>query len=92
MKPKNKNLTLEDYFLISIENLDIANIDDLEHEFFQLEYCENSLDVPIHLIEYTGFDGNELEICLKKINFKDIKDDDDWYFQLKNLSTYTKAS
>ncbi len=92
MKKSNENLALEDYFLISADNLDISSIEDFDYEFYQLEYCENSLDIPIHFIEYTSFDGNELEICLKKIDVCEIQEDDDWYFQLKNLAKYSRAS
>ncbi|MCI0500955.1 MAG: hypothetical protein L0Y61_04325 [Epsilonproteobacteria bacterium] len=92
MKHKNRDLISEDYFLISINVLDISNIEDFNHEFYQLEYCENSLDIPIHFIEYTSFDGEELEISLKEMSMCTIQNDDDWYFQLKNLAKYSRAS
>ena len=92
MKKQNKNIILEDYFILPIESLDISDIEDFNYEFYQLEYCENSLDIPIHHIEYTSFNGDEFEICLKKIDICNLQEDDDWYFQLKNLAKYSRAS
>lgn len=92
MKTRNNNLILEDYFAISVDNLEVLYLKDFEYELYQLEYCEMNLDIPLHMIDYTSFDGEELEICLKKLYGKDIKEDDDWYFQLKDLARYSRAS
>jgi|GEM_PF-1311862 len=92
MKRDFKSFILEDYFLIPLDRLDIFSIEELRYEFYQLEYCENSLDIPLHYIEYTCLNGEMLEICLKTEALHNIQEDNDWYFQLKNLAKYARAS
>lgn len=92
MKVETKNIILEDYFVISVDCLEISDSKDFEYELYQLEYCETSLDIPLHMIDYTSFDGEEFEICLKQVYAGNIDEDSDWYFHLKDLARYSRAS
>ena len=78
--------------MIDVDMLDIPNLHDFKYEFYQLEYCENSLDIPIHLIDYTCFEDSMLEIYLNHTNLKELQDDCDWYYNLKSLAKYSRAS
>lgn len=80
---------MEDFFIIPIERLD-GELPLMGYEFFALEYCQDTLDIPLYYIEEVGLNEDGLEIQLKNLNMSMSKED--WYIQLFRMSSYTRAS
>lgn len=82
---------MEDFFIIPHSKIDSAwNPQDSALELFVLEYCEEILDIPLHLIAYVSYTDEGLEIEFKKLEEWIIGED--WYVNLFRLSIYAKAS
>ena len=82
---------LEDFFIIPQRLIDDNwKPIDLSYEFFALEYCEEILDIPLIYIDESSYNDNGLEISLKNLN-NEIGEED-WYIQLRRLSSYARAS
>ena len=81
---------MEDFFFIPITKIETNWITrGFGYSFYDLEYCEEVLDIPIEYISEVAFLEDGLEIGL--IDTKEIQDED-WYIQLKHLSKYEYAS
>jgi len=82
---------MEDFFIIPKKKIDPAwNPPDMSLEFFVLEYCEEVLDIPLHLIAYASYTNEGIEIAL--CNLEENIIGEDWYINLFRLSNYAKAS
>jgi hypothetical protein len=80
---------VEDFFIIPTQKLD-GELPLKGYEFFALEYCQDTLDIPLYYIEEAGLNEDGLEIQLKNLNAPISKDD--WYVQLLRVSSYSRAS
>jgi len=84
---------LEDFFIIPLAKIDDNwLVNDLNYEFFALEYCEEVLDIPLQYIDDVDYSEDGLEIGLKNIANKLELASEDWYIQLRRLSSYARAS
>jgi hypothetical protein len=84
---------LEDFFIIPLAKIDDNwLVHDLNYEFFALEYCEEVLDIPLQYIDDVDYSEDGLEIGLKNIANKLELASEDWYIQLRRLSSYARAS
>jgi len=84
---------LEDFFIIPLAKIDDNwLVNDLNYEFFALEYCEEILDIPLQYIDEVDYSEDGLEIGLKNIENKSELASEDWYIQLRRLSSYARAS
>ncbi len=84
-----KDRAVEDFFTIPTQKLD-GELPLIGYEFFALEYCQDTLDIPLYYIEETGLNEDGLEIQLKNLNTAMSKDD--WHVQLLRISSYSRAS
>jgi len=79
---------MEEFFIISRQNIDSSwNLIDLRDDYNALEYCEQILDIPEELIEYVTLSSEGLEIVLCDLSSDDLDYDEDWYLQLRRIST-----
>ena len=79
---------MEEFFIISRQNIDSSwNLTDLRDDYNALEYCEQILDIPEELIEYVTLSSEGLEIVLCDLSSDDLDYDEDWYLQLRRIST-----
>ena len=84
---------LEDFFIIPQRLIDENwRPIDLSYEFFALEYCEEVLDVPLVYIDEAEYGDSGLEVSLKNFNEQRVIAMEDWYIQLRRLSSYARAS
>ncbi len=84
---------LEDFFIIPLAKIDDNwLVNDLNYEFFALEYCEEVLDIPLHYIDDVDYSEDGLEIGLKNMANKLELASEDWYVQLRRLSSYDRTS
>ena len=82
---------MEDFFIIPENKIDPAwNPPDRSLEIFVLDYCEDVLDIPLHMIADASYteEGIELDLC----NLEEYMLGEDWYINLFRLSNYAKAS
>ena len=80
---------MEEFFIISRQNIDSSwSISDLRDDYNALEYCEQILDIPEELIEYATLSSEGLEITLCELSSDDLDYDEDWYLQLRRISSY----
>ena len=79
---------MEEFFIISRQNIDSSwSLSDLRDDYNALEYCEQILDIPEELIDYTTLGSEGLEIILLELD--DTLDyDEDWYLQLRRISDH----
>jgi len=79
---------MEEFFIISRQNIDSSwNLSDLRDDYNALEYCEQILDIPEEFIEYATLSSEGLEIVLCDLSSDNLDYDDDWYLQLRRIST-----
>lgn len=84
---------LEDFFIIPQYRIDENwRPVDLSYEFFALEYCEEMLEIPLEYIDEAIYDQEGLEVSLKNFNNEWMIAKEDWYIQLRRLSSYARAS
>ena len=84
---------LEDFFIIPQHAIDDNwKPIDLSYEFFALEYCEEVLEIPLEYIDEATYGEEGLEVSLKNFNDELIIAQEDWYIQLRRLSSYARAS
>lgn len=82
---------MEDYFLIPKERIESHyKTDNLDFEFYALEYCEDVLEIPLIYIEETYYQSGGLLVVLKNMDVSLVEED--WYIQLGRLSQYARAS
>jgi len=82
---------MEDFFIIPVSKIDSAwNPPDRSLELFVLDYCEEVLDIPLHLIQDASYTDEGIELDL--VNLEDYMIGEDWYINLFRLSNYAKAS
>ncbi len=80
---------MEEFFIISRQNIDSSwSISDLRDDYNALEYCEQILDIPEELIEYATLSSEGLEVTLCELSNDDLDYDEDWYLQLRRISSY----
>lgn len=80
---------MEEFFIISRQNIDSSwSLNDLRDDYNALEYCEQILDIPEELIDYATLNSDGLEIVLCDLNSDELDYDEDWYLQLRRISTY----
>ena len=80
---------MEEFFIISRQNIDSSwSISDLRDDYNALEYCEQILDIPEELIDYATLSSEGLEITLAELSSDDLDYDEDWYLQLRRISSY----
>ena len=79
---------MEEFFIISRQNIDSSwNLSDLRDDYNALEYCEQILDIPEELIDYATLSSEGLEIVLCDLSSDNLDYDEDWYLQLRRIST-----
>jgi len=79
---------MEEFFIISRQNIDSSwNLTDLRDDYNALEYCEQILDIPEELIDYATLSSEGLEIVLCDLSSDNLDYDEDWYLQLRRIST-----
>ena len=84
---------MEDFFIIPRGNIDTTwNVSDLHDEYNAMEYAEQILDIPEEHIEYITYSSEGLEISLTDMGSEDMRYDNDWYLQLRRISSYAIAS
>jgi hypothetical protein len=82
---------MEDFFIVPHGKIDSAwNPPDRSLELFVLEYCEEVLDIPLHVIEDAYYTDEGVEISLK--NLEESMTAEDWYINLFRISNYARAS
>ena len=80
---------MEEFFIISRQNIDSSwSLNDLRDDYNALEYCEQILDIPEEHIDYATLNSDGLEIVLCDLNSDELDYDEDWYLQLRRISTY----
>lgn len=82
---------MEDFFIVGEQKIDPAgNPPDKSLELFVLEYCEEVLDMPLHVIADASYtdEGIELDLC----NLEEFMLGEDWYINLFRLANYARAS
>jgi len=80
---------LEDFFIIPQRLIDENwRPIDLSYEFFALEV----LDIPLVYIDEAEYGESGLEVSLKNFNELRVIAMEDWYIQLRRLSSYARAS
>lgn len=84
---------LEDFFIIPQSKIaENWRPIDLSYEFFDLEYCEEVLEIPLNYIDEAIYKEEGLEVSLKNIEENRMLIGEDWYIQLHRLSSYARAS
>ena len=84
---------MEDFFIIPIGNIDTTwNLNDLHDEYNAMEYADQILDIPEEHIELITYTSEGLEITLTDMSSEDMRYDNDWYLQLRRISSYAIAS
>ncbi len=82
---------MEDFFIIPESKIDTAwNPPDKSLELFVLEYCEEVLDIPLHVISDASYTEEGLELDFHHL--EDWMVGEDWYINLLRLSYYARAS
>lgn len=82
---------MEDFFIIPENKIESAwNPPDRSLELFVLDYCEEVLSIPLHVISYASCSNEGLEIDL--CNLEGHMMSEDWYINLSRLSNYARAS
>ena len=89
-----KENTMEEFFIIPNRKLDSANweLNDLHDDYNALEYCVQLLDVPEEHLEYATLGSEGLEVNLIDLNLEELKQDSDWYMQLKRVSNFNRIA
>lgn len=82
---------MEDFFIIPQLKIDPAwNPPDKSLELFVLEYCEDVLDMPLHVIADASYTDEGIELDL--YNLEEFMLGEDWYINLFRLANYARAS
>lgn len=82
---------MEDFFVIPENKIESAwNPPDRSLELFVLDYCEEVLSIPLHVISYASCNNEGLEIDLYHLESHMMGED--WYINLSRLSNYARAS
>ena len=80
---------MEEFFIISRQNIDSSwSISDLRDDYNALEYCEQILDIPEEFVDYATLSSEGLEVTLCELSSDDLDYDEDWYLQLRRISSY----
>ncbi len=82
---------MEDFFIIPQKKIENAwNPPDKSLELFVLDYCEEVLDIPLHVVADASYTSEGIELDLHKLENWMISED--WYINLFRLSNYARAS